>query len=185
MCAGIFVPSLMFGEPPASSTPSSGDDISALFKRFQEVTEKVKQDPKLAELKIAAEAAEKKYMDAYEAAINREEPELLNKIRLLQQQRLQSTRERFKSQAPQANFSPDDAKRYKEARSKAESDPEVVKAAQQRDKAKNTDERAKLDARYTEILKETILKIDPGLAGVLKNNPAMSDEAGGPVKKTE
>ncbi len=123
-------------------------------KRFEAAREKALQNPKLQELRQAAESAKSDFLKALRHRMLEIDPALADIVK-----KRAGERKSWKEEGGFGNLSEDERQKLTSAREKAENDV-AVKAAEE--KKRETSE------EYRKVLREAIVKEDPSIAPLLE-----------------
>lgn len=154
-------------------------------RRFAELSRKVNELPEVQALKAEVEKAQAAYAEAFEAALAREDPEILKQYRSVFEARIVRLQEK-KAQvdgapgaASEGGQNADGQKRIAEAQRKAMLAPGVQEALKKWSSATSEAERTAAKATYSEILRKAMLEVDPSL------KPVLSESVGVPTATPE
>jgi hypothetical protein len=142
-------------------------------QRFAELSRKVNELPELLALKVEVEQAQAAYSEAFEAALAREDPEILRQYRGLFEARIKRLQEK-KPQSDQpvgamaeVGQNSSEKGQIAAARKKAEVSPAVQEVLQKWSSAKSDEERGAAKAAYVEALRKAMIESDPSLKSIL------------------
>ena len=134
-------------------------------KRFEAAREKALQDPKLQELREAADRAKRDFLKATRDKMLEIDPGLAGVIKKRAGER-KSWRRRHLSGF--GNLSEDELEKLRSAREKAKSDLAVQAAAKKKREANTLEERNVASEDYRKVMREAMVKADPSIASLLE-----------------
>lgn len=169
---------LLFGSVLGSATgaettavPAKGD--MEVRKKFAELSAKVNTQPEIRKLKEELETAQKAYQTAFEAAMTKEDADVMSAYRSWKD----ATMERFQTPLSRIaktkvtsgydKLTEEEKKRLFEARKQAAEAPAVKDARQKRNSAKTEDERKAAETEYKSELRKAMLEVDSKLGDLL------------------
>ena len=123
-------------------------------KRFEAAREKALQNPKLQELRHAAEAAKRDFLKAMRDRMLEIDPGLADIVK-----KRASERKSWKEEGGFGNLSEDERQKLASAREKAENDAAVQAAEEKRREASE---------EYRKVLREAMIKDDPSVVPLLE-----------------
>ena len=149
-------------EPPAAKEQGPRGGLAKFLeslppetrKRFEAAREKALQDPKLQELRHAAESAKTDFLKAMRDRMLEIDPGLADIVK-----KRASERKSWKEKGGLGNLSEDERQRLTSAREKAENDVAVQAADEKRREASE---------EYRKVLREAMIKEDPSLVSLLE-----------------
>ncbi len=163
-----------------------------LQKKFMEASKEINEEPALKKLKADLEKAQKAYTEAFEAALAKNDLELLAKYKELREAGM----ERFHAPRPEAakvpsgydTLSEEERKKLFETRKQAMESPALKDARQKRNAARTEEERRAAEQEYKTALRKAMLAVDAKLEGLLdkldgKPTPAPSPQPEAAEKK--
>jgi hypothetical protein len=135
-----------------------------LRARFEAARAKAMEDPKMQELKKAADAAGEEFRKAMREAMMKADPGLADVLK--------SYKEKMRDGKPGeppgfANLSEADRQRLMAAREKAKDDPAVKAAEAKKSEAKTPEERRAAMEEFHKAMKAALLKADPNIGPLL------------------
>ena len=142
-------------------------------KKFAELSAKVNDQPEIRKLKADLEAAQKSYQTAFEAAMTKEDAEIMSAYRSWKEAAMESFQHpvsgvaKAKVTSGYDKLTDEEKKRLFEARKQAAEAPAVKDARQKRNAAKSEDERKVAETEYKTELRKAMLEIDPKLGDML------------------
>jgi hypothetical protein len=143
----------------------------AVLSRYQEVTEEVNALPAIRSLKDEAEAAQKRYREAFEAEVQKIEPYILEEMKDVSPQRGTTIPRHLPSQVKRSTgydaLTEPERKTLHEASSAAANDPRVQAAREKWSVTKSPEERVEASKEYRKVLREVLLQINPKLEPLL------------------
>jgi hypothetical protein len=155
----------------ATAVPAKGD--MEVRKKFAELSAKVNDQPEIRKLKEELESAQKVYQTAFDAAMTKEDAELMSAYRSWREATMErfqtppSGRAKTKEISGYDKLTDEEKKRLFEARKQAAEAPAVKDARQKRNAAKSEDERKVAETEYKTEMRKAMLEIDPKLGDLL------------------
>lgn len=153
-------------------------------RRFAELSRKVNELPELQALKADVEKAQAAYAEAFEVALAKEDPEILKQYRALfeaRMERLQGKKIQVDAasavSAAKGGQNAAEVKQIAEVQQKAMLSPAVREALQKWSSATNDEERTAAETAYAEILRKTMIEIDPALSAALSEGAVVTTPA--------
>jgi hypothetical protein len=147
-------------------------------KRFEAAREKALQDPKLQELRQAADRAKRDFLKAMRDKMLEIDPELSDIVKKRAGER-KSWKGWREEGAPSGfgNLGEDELEKLMSAREKAKSDLAVQAAEKKKREANTLEERNAASEDYRKAMREAMVKADPSIAALLEKmtrKPALS-----------
>lgn len=159
------------GEANAAPVPPKNE--MEIRKKFSELSAKVNEQPEIKKLKEELESAQKAYQMAFEAAMTKEDAEVMAAYRSWRESAMDrfhnppSGISRAKEVSGYDNLTDEEKKRLFEARKQAGEAPAVKDARRKRNAAKTEDERKAAETEYKTELRNAMLGTDSKLGELL------------------
>lgn len=171
--------------PPASSETAKDRHLRdrlppEIRERFDAARKKALEDPKIKELRAAAEASNKEFFKAIRRKMIEIDPGLAE---FAKEERKDKTAKSAGSEKKSGmnDLSEGERQRLQAARTVAQNDPAVLEAKSKLDAASTPEERLSAGKAFREAMHQAILNADSSLAPVLeKLGPKGSDKPQGP-----
>ena len=142
-------------------------------KRFMAAREKALQNPKLQELRYAAESAKRDFLKAMRDRMLEIDPGLADIVK-----KRASERKSWKEEGGFGNLSEDEREKLISAHEKAESDLAVQAAEKKKQEANTPEERDAASEEYRKAVREAMVKADPSIASLLERMAPNPVDAG-------
>jgi hypothetical protein len=191
-CCGLAV--VHAEDPPPPSPGKGGGDMRRyarerfrdnlppeIRQRFDAARAKALQDPKIQDLRKAAETANREFIQAVRKKMMEIDPELKEIVEKARAERGSSGRREGGEGWGFSQLTDTEKEKLQAAREKAKEDPAVRTAAKARDDAATPEARKAASEEFRRALHDALLKADPSLGPVLEKMAAPKLPPGGPV----
>lgn len=164
------------------AAPASPQESVEIRRKFSELSRKVNELPELKKLKAEVEKAQQAYAAAFEAAMAKEDAEIMAKYRSLFEARIERLQGKRENLPASAGGEAGDRKRLADAQRAAMTTPGVREALQKWNAAQSDGEREAAKAEYLKVLRKAMIEADPGLKSALEESgpPTAVDPAAAP-----
>jgi hypothetical protein len=169
------------------TAPAAPQQSVEIRRKFSELSRKVNELPELKKLKAEVEKAQQAYAAAFEAAMAKEDAEIMAKYRSLFEARIERLQGKRETLPASTGGEAEDRKRLADAQRAAMTTPGVREALQKWNAAQTEGEREAAKVEYLEVLRKAMIEADPGLTSVLRESgePAAAKPAASPANQEE
>jgi hypothetical protein len=169
------------------TAPAAPQQSVEIRRKFSELSRKVNELPELKKLKAEVEKAQQAYAAAFEAAMAKEDAEIMAKYRSLFEARIERLQGKREALPASTGGEAEDRKRLADAQRAAMTTPGVREALQKWNAAQTEGEREAAKVEYLEVLRKAMIEADPGLTSVLRENgePTAAKPAASPANQEE
>lgn len=145
-------------------------------RKFSELSRKVNALPELRSLKAEVEKAQQAYAAAFEAAMAKEDPEIMAKYRSLFEARIERLQGKKGNLSPAAGseVEADDRRRLANAQRAAMTASGVREALEKWNAAQTDEAREAAKTEYLKVLRKAMIEADPGLRPALLESEGAS-----------
>lgn len=158
----------------------SSEERGEILRKFSEISRKANEDPEIAELREKMQAAQNAYRKAIEAAVAKEDPQLLEQYNQLREAMRagpgghegspvsRSIRRREGEPGGYDALSDEERQQLDAARQQAMQSPVVIEARQRRNTANTEEERRTSAEEYRQTLHQAMIEADEKVEELLK-----------------